>query len=219
MAACNPVEHGFDRCDLPPGLNGVIEIRVAPPIPAAKRVQRRTEIGPGIAHNGLWIEDDDTIGVGPLIIAGVFNISGLNGLEVLLAAMERDMHPARLLSRTRRRYINVTDLGHAVGSRRCRSRQLPLIKREELAGKRAGVLWIERSVSVLEDNPGLVVITVVDEISFVCPARQTIIHRDLGMAGANRVLIKQIADAGAVQIMQIEPICGIASFGLTIKSL
>ena len=100
MPACEPVEHGFDGCDLPPGLNGIIEVRVTPPIPAAERVEGGKGIGSGIAYDGLGIEDDQAVRVSPLVIAGMLDVMVPDGFEVLLAAVERDMHAARLLGGT-----------------------------------------------------------------------------------------------------------------------
>ena len=115
-----------------PGLNGIIEVCVTPPIPTPKRVDGGEGIGRGIADDGLWIEDDQAVGVGPLVIAGMLNVMVLNGFEVLLAAVERDMHAARLLGGTRRRNVDIPGLGHAVGARGFGGRQLPLIECDEL---------------------------------------------------------------------------------------
>ena len=114
MSARKPVEHGLDGCDLPPGLNGIIEVRVTPPVPASERVEGREGIGGGIADDGLRVKDDQAVGVGPLVIAGMLDVMVLDGFEVLLAAMERDMHAARLLGGARRRNVNIPGLGHAV---------------------------------------------------------------------------------------------------------
>src|SRR5277367_2161240 len=96
MPACEPVEHGFNGCNLPRGLNSIIEVCVTPPIPAPERVEGREGIGGGIADDGLRIENDHAVGVGPLVIAGMLDVVVLDGFEVLLAAVERDMHPAGL---------------------------------------------------------------------------------------------------------------------------
>ena len=64
-------------------------------------------------------------------------------------------------------------------------RQLPLIERDELPGKRAAVLGVEGAIDVLENYAGLIVVAVVDEVAFIFVARQTVIDRDLGMARAD----------------------------------
>src|SRR5260370_42639796 len=97
MPACEPVEHGLNGCDLAPSLNGIIEVRVTPPIPAPEWVEGREGIGGGVACDGLWIEDDQAVRVGPLVIAGMLVVILLSVFEVLLAALEHAMHEARTL--------------------------------------------------------------------------------------------------------------------------
>src|SRR5271170_2075991 len=212
MPACEAVEHGFDGCDLPPGLNGIIEVRVTPPIPAPERVEGCESIGSGIAYDGLRIKDDQAVRVGPLVIAGMLDVMVLNGFEVLLAAVECDMHAAGLLGGTRRRNVNIPGLGHAVGGRGFGRRQLPLIECDELSGKRAAVLGVEGAVYVLENYASLIVVAMVEEVAFIFVAWLTVIDRHLGMPCADCRLIEHIAVSLAAQVMQIEAVSSVSNF-------
>src|SRR5260370_1495928 len=197
MPGCEAVEHGLNGCELAPSLNGIIEVRVTPPIPAPEWVEGREGIGGGVACDGLWIENDQAVRVGPLVIAGMLDVMLLNGFEVLLAAVERDMHAARLLGGTQGRHIDIAGLGHAVGGRGFGRGQLPLIEREELPGKRAAVPTVEGAVNVLENYACLIVVPVVDLVALIFVARQTVIDRHLGMARAEGALIEYAAVAAA----------------------
>lgn len=147
IRAREPVKHRFDGCDLAPSLNRIIEIRVTPPIPATKRVQRRPEIGQGIAHDGLRIKDDELVGIGPLVISSMAGIAVSDGVKILFAAMECDVHPASLLGGTGCRYIDEARLGHAVGAGGFRKGELALIEREELTRRLALVRGVERTIN------------------------------------------------------------------------
>ena len=50
---------------------------ITPPVPAAVRVA--SCLGSG----GLWVEDDHPVGVGPLIVASVLNVSVLDAVVIL----------------------------------------------------------------------------------------------------------------------------------------
>ena len=212
MPARKPVEHSLGCRDLPPGLNSIIKVRVTPPIPAPERVEGREGIGRGITHDGLRIKDDQAVRVCPLVIAGMLDVTVLNGFEVLLAAVERDMHAARLPGGARRRNVDIPGLGHAVGGRGFGRRQLPLIERDELPGKRAAVLWVEGAICVLENYAGLIVVAAVDEVPFIFVARLTVIGRHLGMTRADCALIEHIAVVAAAQVMQIEAVGSVSNF-------
>src|SRR5689334_18079392 len=122
------------------------------------------------------------------------------------------MHAARLLGGTRCRNVNIPGLGHTVGGRGFRGRQLALVERDEIPGERAAVLGVERAIYVLENYAGLIVVAVVDEVSIVFAARLTVIDRHLGMARANGALIEDVPVAAVIQIMQIEAVGSVSDF-------
>src|SRR5215472_14712023 len=113
MRACQPVEHCFDRGDLPTGFHCVIEVRVSPPVPAPERVSGRKRIDSGVTGGGLWKEDDQAIAVSPLVVAGMLDITALDRLDILLAAVQRDVHAAPLPCGTRGRNVHIPGLSHA----------------------------------------------------------------------------------------------------------
>jgi hypothetical protein len=67
--------------------HGIIKVRITPPIPASKRVHRRREIGKRVTYRGLRVEDDQAIGVGPLVVTGVFDVAVSDRVKVLHAAV------------------------------------------------------------------------------------------------------------------------------------
>jgi hypothetical protein len=84
-------------------------------------------------------------------------IAVADGVKILLAAVECDMNPARLLGGTDGRHIDIPGLGHAVGAGGLRKGELVLVERNQLARKLALVLGVERAINLLKKDPGLII--------------------------------------------------------------
>jgi hypothetical protein len=66
-------------------------IDVTPPVPTCLRIERRERTG-----RGLWIENNEMIGIRPGIIPGVINKLSIDIAGVLLASVKCDVDAASL---------------------------------------------------------------------------------------------------------------------------
>src|SRR4029079_1987075 len=93
------LDHLTDRFALRRVLAEIVESRVAPPIPAALRVNQAR-------RRDLRKQHDQPVGVGELGKAGLLDQSVADSLPRLLAAMEHDMHAAARSVRAGLRHIH-----------------------------------------------------------------------------------------------------------------
>lgn len=166
-------KHGAHCRHLPAVLVRIVGVVVAPPVPTTDRVAPG-ETGPAGQRIRLWIEDNEIVGVGSLVVAGLLNV-GVRNLATrpadkgrtwkLLAAVEDHMHPAGAAGRAGGGHVRPTRGPHAVGGGR--ADEFSLIELDESATEIAHVFRVQRPVDPLQQLARRVEVAVVDEgISF-----------------------------------------------------
>jgi uncharacterized membrane protein YeaQ/YmgE (transglycosylase-associated protein family) len=108
------VDHAPHGLDLQAIARVVVGSRIAPPVPAGKgvvyplpRAERQA-----VARNGLRVEDDNAVVVGPGVVARALDEALPDLCRALTAAVEGDMHPAARAA-TRLRHIDVSLIGES----------------------------------------------------------------------------------------------------------
>ncbi len=136
---------------------------VAPPVPAAHRVDREIEAFQQRVLIGrrLRVQDDDVVGFRPAVVAGMGNEGVADRRGVLQAAVEGDMQAAARAGAAALRDIDVADRCQA-GCRRiiAEGRLIEGGDRPRLDG------WPQRAVQVAEQFAGQVVVAIHEERRF-----------------------------------------------------
>jgi len=193
LARHEGVHHGLDRLHLLAPLGGVVGTGVAKPVKAGVRV---------VADGGrdLRVEDDNGIGLGPLIVAGGGHIllHDIEVLAVLGAAVEGDVEPAgdALLAGGRHVHKGLVLEGEGW--------VLALVKLDEVGGDH-GRLGFQGPVLVGPENLHGVEATVVDVGGPGRAAGVPVVVGDLGVAGVDGELGEEEAAVleGEVVLLQL----------------
>lgn len=154
VAADDTVDHRFERHHLPATFARIVQIITPPPVPTATRVRR--------CGNGLRVQNDHVVRIGPAVVAGGLVEGGANRGFVLHAAVQRDVEFAGLTGGAAGGDVGVAGGGHAMGGGVAVAPERGLVEVDEAAGERADVLGVERAVEPVEDGAGGVEIAVVD---------------------------------------------------------
>ena len=192
VAAGDAVDHGFDGHHLAAALGREVDVVIAPPVPAAVRV--------GGGGGRLRVEDDDFIGVGPAVVAGVLIKRGADGGDVLLAAVEGHVQFAGLAGGAGGGHIGVAGAGHAVGGGIEIAPERRLVEIDEGAAQGADVLGGERAVQPFENLAGGVEVAVVDVGAAVDAAGVAEIIGRHRMFGGQIVFIADVGGGDVVAV-------------------
>src|SRR5262245_52591421 len=142
-------DHGPDNGDLGSVLTEIVKVGIAPPVPAALRVDR--------VGLDLRKEDDEAVRVGNLGVTGFLDEVVADRLARLLAAMEDDMDAAACLRGAVGRDVDHALVGEPIG----RLSEGLLVEHDE-PSLRLSSGRLERTIDPSKYGLGLIVVAVAD---------------------------------------------------------